>query len=118
MSASILALPDSSLNVRYSRRVHENRGARKENEVEISEAEEHHADPGTQKARSQTPKNCVKISCFTAATLGVMYLLILAGVFIRYITVTLEKDHLQTRYDKLYNNYSELQGQISACFAS
>ncbi|XP_045914199.1 C-type lectin domain family 4 member E-like isoform X2 [Micropterus dolomieu] len=29
------------------------------------------------------------------------------------ISVTLEKDQLQTRYDKLYNNYSELQGQIS-----
>ncbi|XP_045898999.1 CD209 antigen-like protein E [Micropterus dolomieu] len=62
----------------------------------------------------QTPKNRVRRRCFTAATLGVMYLLILAGVFIRYISVTLEKDQLQTRYDKLYNNYSELQGQISA----
>lgn len=60
MSASILAVPDSSLNVRYSRRVHENRGARKENEVEISEAEEHHADPGTQKASKSEIK---KLMC-------------------------------------------------------
>ncbi|XP_045897921.1 CD209 antigen-like protein 2, partial [Micropterus dolomieu] len=28
-------------------------------------------------------------------------------------SVTLEKDQLQTRYDKLYNNYSEVKGQIS-----
>ncbi|XP_038580076.1 NKG2-A/NKG2-B type II integral membrane protein-like [Micropterus salmoides] len=113
MSARILAAPDSSLNVRYTGRVQDNRGAGEENQLEISEDEKHHADPGSQKARPQTPKNRVRRRCFTAATLGVMYLLILAGVFIRYISVTLEKDQLQTRYDKLYNNYSELQGQIS-----
>ncbi|XP_038580083.1 C-type lectin domain family 4 member E-like isoform X2 [Micropterus salmoides] len=113
MSARILAAPDSSLNVRYTGRVQDNRGAGEENQLEISEDEKHHADPGSQKARPQTPKNRVRRRCFTAATLGVMYLLILAGVFIRYISVTLEKDQLQTRYDKLNNNYSELQGQIS-----
>ncbi|XP_038580074.1 CD209 antigen-like protein C [Micropterus salmoides] len=114
MPASIiLAAPDSSLNVRYTERVQENRRAGEENEVEISEDEEHHTDPGSQQARPQTLKNRVKRRCFTAATLGVMYLLILAGVFIRYISVTLENDQLQARYNKLYNNYSELQGKVS-----
>lgn len=50
MSARILAAPDSSLNVRYTGRVQDNRGAGEENQLEISEDEKHHADPGSQKA--------------------------------------------------------------------
>ncbi|XP_044027301.1 CD209 antigen-like protein C [Siniperca chuatsi] len=112
MPASVPAAPDSSLNVRYTRKVQENRGAGENNQVEILEDEEHRADLGSQKARPHTPKDPVR-RCFTAATLGVMYLLILAGIFIRYMSVTLEKDELQTRYDRLSNSCSQLQGKIS-----
>ncbi|XP_073319750.1 uncharacterized protein [Pagrus major] len=115
MSAEILAAPDSSFNVRFTRR--ENRGEGEEMEVEILEDEEHHADLGSQQARPNTEKNraAVRRRCFRApaVTLGVMYLLILAGIYIRYILVTLEKDQLQTRYDTLSNNYTQLQETVS-----
>ncbi|XP_030268035.1 CD209 antigen-like protein E [Sparus aurata] len=115
MSAEILAAPDSSFNVRLTRR--ENRGEGEEMEVEILEDEEHHADLGSQQARPNTEQNgaAVKRRCFRApaVTLGVMYLLMLAGIYIRYISVTLEKDQLQNRYDKLSNNYTKLQETVS-----
>ncbi|XP_030267392.1 CD209 antigen-like protein E [Sparus aurata] len=115
MSAEILAAPDSSFNVRFIRR--ENRGEGEEMEVEILEDEEHHADLGSQQARPNTEQNgaAVKRRCFRApaVTLGVMYLLMLAGIYIRYISVTLEKDQLQNRYDKLSNNYTQLQETAS-----
>lgn len=60
MSASIVAAPDSSLNVRYTRKVQENRGDGEENQVEILEDEEHHADLGSQKA-SKSEKDYFKI---------------------------------------------------------
>ncbi|XP_030268037.1 CD209 antigen-like protein E [Sparus aurata] len=86
-------------------------------EVEILEDEEHHADLGSQQARPNTEQNgaAVKRRCFRApaVTLGVMYLLMLAGIYIRYISVTLEKDQLQNRYDKLSNNYTKLQETVS-----
>ncbi|XP_049458099.1 CD209 antigen-like protein C isoform X11 [Epinephelus fuscoguttatus] len=117
MSADALASPDLSLNVRYTRDVQQNRGEGEEDQVEIVQDEEHHADLQSQKARPRTPKNpaAVKRRSFsvTAVTLAVMYLLILAGLYIRYISVNLEKDELQSRYDQLSNNYSQLQKQIS-----
>ncbi|XP_030268402.1 CD209 antigen-like protein C isoform X2 [Sparus aurata] len=86
-------------------------------EVEILEDEEHHADLGSQQARPNTEQNgaAVKRRCFRAPAviLGVMYLLMLAGIYVRYISVTLEKDHLQNRYDKLSNNYTQLQEKVS-----
>ncbi|KAL7381962.1 hypothetical protein ABVT39_014235 [Epinephelus coioides] len=116
MSADALAAPDLSLNVRYTRDVQQNRGEGEEDQVEIIQDEEHHADLQSQKARPHTPKNpaAVKRRSFsvTAVTLAVMYLLILAGLYIRYIFVTLDKDELQSRYDQLSNNYSQLQKQI------
>ncbi|XP_030268390.1 CD209 antigen-like protein E isoform X3 [Sparus aurata] len=112
MSAEILAAPDSSFNVRFIRR--ENRGEGEEMEVEILEDEEHHADLGSQQARPNTEQNgaAVKRRCFRApaVTLGVMYLLMLAGIYIRF---TLEKDQLQNKYDKLSNNYTQLQETAS-----
>ncbi|XP_042072808.1 C-type lectin domain family 6 member A-like [Haplochromis burtoni] len=55
-----------------------------------------------------------KRSCFRAfkVCLGVLYLLILAGITTRYISVTLEKEQLQNKYNKLSNNYSQLQTQL------
>ncbi|XP_030266580.1 CD209 antigen-like protein E isoform X1 [Sparus aurata] len=86
-------------------------------EVEILEDEEHHADLRSQQARPNTEQNgaAVKRRCFRApaVTLGVMYLLMLAGIYIRYISVTLEKDQLQNRYDKLSNNYTQHQETAS-----
>ncbi|XP_051245552.1 C-type lectin domain family 4 member M-like isoform X13 [Dicentrarchus labrax] len=117
MSVDILAAPDLSLNVRCTRKVQENRGEGEENQMEITEDEEYHVDLGPQTARAQTQKNraAVKRRCFkvTTVTLGVMYLLILAGTYIRYILVTLEKTQLQTRNDQLSKNYSQLQGTLS-----
>ncbi|XP_036948686.1 CD209 antigen-like protein E isoform X2 [Acanthopagrus latus] len=116
MSAEILAAPDSSFNVRFTRR--ENRGEGEEMEEEILEDEEHHADLGSQQARSNTEQNsaAIKTRCFRApaVTLGVMYLLILAGIYTRYITINLGKDQLQNKYDKLSNNYTQLQETASA----
>ncbi|XP_030268393.1 CD209 antigen-like protein C isoform X6 [Sparus aurata] len=112
MSAEILAAPDSSFNVRFIRR--ENRGEGEEMEVEILEDEEHHADLGSQQARPNTEQNgaAVKRRCFRApaVTLGVMYLLMLAGIYIRYI---LDKDQLQTRYNTLTTNQTQLQETVS-----
>ncbi|XP_078031979.1 uncharacterized protein LOC144467375 isoform X2 [Epinephelus lanceolatus] len=117
MSDDALAAPDLSLNVRYTRDVQQNRGEGEEDQVEIVQDEEHHADPQSQKARPRTPKNPADVKrrsfSVTAVTPAVMYLLILAGLYIRYIFVTLEKDELQSRYDQLSNNYSQLQKQIS-----
>ncbi|KAL7381333.1 hypothetical protein ABVT39_004242 [Epinephelus coioides] len=79
MSADALAAPDLSLNVRYTRDVQQNRGEGEEDQVEIFQDEEHHADLQSQKAN---------------------------------IFVTLDKDELQSRYDQLSNNYSQLQKQI------
>ncbi|KAM8767285.1 CD209 antigen-like protein C isoform 2-T3 [Acanthopagrus schlegelii] len=115
MSAEILAAPDSSFNVRFSRR--ENRGEGEEMEEEILEDEEHHADLGSQQARPNTEQNgaAIKRRCFRApaVTLGVMYLLILAGIYIRYILVTVEKDQLQNRYNTLNTSHTQLQETVS-----
>ncbi|XP_030268399.1 CD209 antigen-like protein C isoform X11 [Sparus aurata] len=135
MSAEILAAPDSSFNVRFIRR--ENRGEGEEMEVEILEDEEHHADLGSQQARPNTEQNgaAVKRRCFRApaVTLGVMYLLMLAGIYIRYILLTLEKDQLRknntqlqervsdvifnnsqllSSYETLSKNHIQLQGEV------
>ncbi|XP_030268396.1 CD209 antigen-like protein A isoform X9 [Sparus aurata] len=110
MSAEILAAPDSSFNVRFIRT--ENRGEGEEMEVEILEDEEHHADLGSQQARPNTEQNgaAVKRRCFRApaVTLGVMYLLMLAGIYIRYISVTLEKDQLIKNYTQLQETVSDI----------
>ncbi|KAM8767275.1 CD209 antigen-like protein A isoform 7-T7 [Acanthopagrus schlegelii] len=115
MSAEILAAPDSSFNVRFTRR--ENRGEGEEMEEEILEDEEHHADLGSQQARPNTEQNgaAIKRRCFRApaVTLGVMYLLILAGIYIRYILVTVEKDQLQNRYNTLNTSHTQLQETVS-----
>ncbi|XP_030268397.1 CD209 antigen-like protein A isoform X10 [Sparus aurata] len=107
MSAEILAAPDSSFNVRFIRR--ENRGEGEEMEVEILEDEEHHADLGSQQARPNTEQNgaAVKRRCFRApaVTLGVMYLLMLAGIYIRF---TLEKDQLIKNYTQLQETVSDI----------
>ncbi|XP_030266606.1 CD209 antigen-like protein D [Sparus aurata] len=112
MSAEILAAPDSSFNVRFIRR--ENRGEGEEMEVEILEDEEHHTDLGSQQARPNTEQNgaAVKRRCFRApaVTLGVMYLLMLAGIYIRYISESCKNSELSqkeksTSHDNLNDSF-------------
>ncbi|XP_041812053.1 C-type lectin domain family 6 member A-like [Chelmon rostratus] len=117
MSADILAAPDLSLNARCNREVQQNRREEEENEVEIFEDEEHLADVRSQKARAHTPKKpaAAKRRCFTATAVAVggMYLLMSAGIFLRYILVTLKKDQLEASFNKLSNDHIQLQGNYS-----
>ncbi|XP_039677182.1 CD209 antigen-like protein E isoform X3 [Perca fluviatilis] len=109
MSADTVAAPRLSLNVRYNRNVQENSGEEEESQVEILEDEEHHADLRPQRARPHTQNNPAANNrrCFkaTAVALGGFYLLMLAGLFIRFTL-------LQTRYDQLSNNNSQLQDEV------
>uniref|UniRef100_A0AAZ1WYN2 C-type lectin domain-containing protein n=1 Tax=Oreochromis aureus TaxID=47969 RepID=A0AAZ1WYN2_OREAU len=91
---------------------------------------------GLQEADEHTQRKlpAVDSSCFRAfeVTLGVLYLLTLAGISTRYILVTLEKEQLQkevklkdkmedtktnltqlqSSYDKLSKNHSQLQEEV------
>ncbi|KAM9340625.1 uncharacterized protein ABDE67_016364 [Symphorus nematophorus] len=109
----ILAAQNLNLNVRMcTREIRESRGERQQNQVE--EDEEHHAGLGSQKDRLRTPKNpaAVKRRHFTATavTLSVMYLLILAGVFIRYMAVN--GSQLQTSYETKSKIHIQLREEV------
>ncbi|XP_039661652.1 C-type lectin domain family 4 member E-like [Perca fluviatilis] len=106
MAADTVAAPHLSLNVRYKRNVKENSGEEEENQVEILEDEEHHAELKPQRARPRSPVASNRRSFrATAVTLGGVYLLLLAGLFIRFTL-------LQTRYDQLSSNYSQIQRKV------
>ncbi|XP_076610605.1 uncharacterized protein LOC143335223 [Chaetodon auriga] len=115
MSADILAAPHLNVNVRYTRKVQQNRREEEENHGEILEDEEHRADVGSQTARAQAEKKPATRRCFIAAAVAVggMYLLMLAGIFLRYITAVSERDQLQRSYDSLHNTCIQLQGNHS-----
>ncbi|XP_034747469.1 CD209 antigen-like protein E isoform X9 [Etheostoma cragini] len=109
MSADAVAAPRLSLNVRYNRNVQETSGEEEESQLEILEEEEHHADlrpqragPHTQNKPAANNRRRLKAA---AVTLGGFYLLILAALFIRYTL-------LQTRYDQLRNNNTQLQDEV------
>ncbi|XP_035849103.1 CD209 antigen-like protein E isoform X3 [Sander lucioperca] len=116
MSADTVAAPRLSLNVRYNRNVQENSREEEESQVEILEDEEHHADLRQQRARPHTQNNPAANNrrCFraTAVTLGGFYLLILAGLFIRFTLLQTRYEMLKTRYNQLSNNYSQLQDEV------
>ncbi|XP_034747468.1 CD209 antigen-like protein E isoform X8 [Etheostoma cragini] len=109
MSADAVAAPRLSLNVRYNRNVQGTSGEEEESQVEILEEEEHHADLGPQRAGPHTQNkpaaNNRRRLKAAAVTLGVTFLLILAGLFIRSTL-------LQTRYDQLSNNNTQLQDEV------
>uniref|UniRef100_A0A669DM47 C-type lectin domain-containing protein n=1 Tax=Oreochromis niloticus TaxID=8128 RepID=A0A669DM47_ORENI len=63
----------------------------------------------TQTLSANITRKCLKAA---AVTLGVLYLLTLSGVFIRYILSSLEKDQLQRTYENLHNNHSQLQNEL------
>ncbi|XP_047460691.1 C-type lectin domain family 4 member G-like isoform X2 [Mugil cephalus] len=105
----------ADLRVKYVRGVHEDGREREQSEVEVLEDGEQLPDLSLQRAGKQTQKNLPAVNRrgFRAfeVMLGVMYLLILAGVVIRYISVTLEKDQLK---NKVSANKSQLQDEVKS----
>ncbi|XP_030267388.1 CD209 antigen-like protein C isoform X1 [Sparus aurata] len=117
MSTDIYAKPDLSKKVRYTRKEEW-----QENEVDIYESaddigihyfQSHDGGPQNEK---QPP--AVQRKQFSSAVfcLGVLCFLMLTAIIVLstyYISVTLEKDQLQNKYDKLSNNYTQLQETAS-----
>ncbi|XP_038580079.1 NKG2-A/NKG2-B type II integral membrane protein-like isoform X1 [Micropterus salmoides] len=120
MSSDIYAKPDFSKKVRYNRKVQEDNVEWEERTVAIYEStddiRDDHTDLQSHDGGPHTENHppAVQSRPFRAAAfcLGVLCFLTITGIILLYICFTLEKDQLQTRYDKLYNNYSELQGQL------
>ncbi|XP_039461832.1 C-type lectin domain family 12 member B-like isoform X2 [Oreochromis aureus] len=113
MSAQIQAAAD--FRVKYSRRFHNDVQGRELSQLDMlddgqqHDVKSHEADENTQK---KLPT--VKRSCLTAfkVNLGVLYLLTMAGITARYVLVTLEKEQLQNRTNKLINIYSHLEEKV------
>ncbi|XP_070777296.1 C-type lectin domain family 6 member A-like [Enoplosus armatus] len=121
MSSDIYAKPDFLTTMRYNRKVQEDKAEWEEREVDIYESadviRDDHNDfqshEGGQHSEDHRP--AVQRRPFSAAALclGLLCLLLITGIILLSIHFTLEKDQLQNRYDKLSNNYSQLQGKIS-----
>ncbi|XP_038580069.1 CD209 antigen-like protein A isoform X2 [Micropterus salmoides] len=120
MSSDIYAKPDFSKKVRYNRKVQEDNVEWEERTVAIYEStddiRDDHTDLQSHDGGPHTENHppAVQSRPFRAAAfcLGVLCFLTITGIILLYIRFTLEKDQLQTRYDKLNKNYSELQGQL------
>ncbi|XP_019205916.1 CD209 antigen-like protein D [Oreochromis niloticus] len=114
MAAKVQVAKD--FRVIYSRRIHSDGRGREHSEVEMLDDEDQHPDVELQDAEGSTQKKlaAVKRSFFSTlkVKLAVLYLLFLAGITTRYILVTLEKEQLQNKYNKLSNNYSFFQAQL------
>ncbi|XP_074468604.1 CD209 antigen-like protein 2 isoform X2 [Sebastes fasciatus] len=119
--STIYAKPDLTTEVRYNRKVQEEW---EEWGVVIYECtdviREDHADIQSHKGGPLTEKHppAVQTRPFRAAALclGVLCFLMIIGIIflsVQYISVTLEKDELQTRYDQLSYNNSQLQEKVS-----
>ncbi|XP_042362342.1 uncharacterized protein LOC121957679 isoform X1 [Plectropomus leopardus] len=131
MSALIHSSPDFSFNVRFNRGDKKNGSEKEESQVEMCEDKDLLKQGPTDRL---SHKVTVKRRPFgaTAVILGVLYLLILAGIYMRYILITLEKQNvvterdqlnmslsraqtsineLQTRYDNLNKSYSQLEDE-------
>ncbi|KAM8767296.1 uncharacterized protein AB9X84_006207 isoform 2-T2 [Acanthopagrus schlegelii] len=100
--------PDLSLNVIYNKGDKKNCAETEESQVIIYESEDalkhRQADLWPQKFRPRTQNNlqAVRRRHFTIGSiLGVMYLLILAGIFMRYILATSDKQNLAKERDQL-----------------
>ncbi|XP_030597674.1 C-type lectin domain family 4 member A-like isoform X2 [Archocentrus centrarchus] len=125
MSTGFQAAP----HVRYSGGVRAERGENEENEMEILNHEDQSINTALQKKSRCTKKKCsaAKRSHFRAiaAVLATFFLLILISTGIRYISVTLQRDQLQTSYNELkeqnYNlnkKYNELMKQCEGLSTS
>ncbi|XP_050925049.1 CD209 antigen isoform X11 [Lates calcarifer] len=120
MSSDIYAKPDLSKKVRYNRKVEEDGAEWEEREVNIYESTDRmgddHTDLQSQEGGPQTQKlPPVQTRPYRAAALcvGVLCLLMMAGVIVLSTCFTLEKEQLQTRYNDLNNSYTQLQEQLS-----
>ncbi|XP_037650092.1 oxidized low-density lipoprotein receptor 1-like isoform X1 [Sebastes umbrosus] len=122
MSSDIYAKPDLTKKVRYNRKVQDEEW--EESEVVIYESadviRDDHADIQSHKGGPLTEKHppAVQTRPFRPAALclGVLCFLMIMGIIflsVQYISVTLEKDELQTRYDQLSYNNSQLQEKVS-----
>ncbi|XP_030268404.1 CD209 antigen-like protein E [Sparus aurata] len=114
MSTDIYAKPDLSKKVRYTRKEEWH-----ENEVNIYESAD---DVGIHRFQSHDggPQNekqppAVQRRRFSSAVfcLGVLCFLMLTAIILLSTYFTLEKDQLQNKYDKLSNNYTQLQETVS-----
>ncbi|XP_036948682.1 CD209 antigen-like protein E isoform X1 [Acanthopagrus latus] len=118
MSSDIYAKPDLSKKVRYTRKEEW-----QENEVDIYESADdigihdfQSHDEGTQNEK-QPPAGQRKRFSSAVFCLGVLCFLTLTAIIVLttcYITINLGKDQLQNKYDKLSNNYTQLQETVSA----
>ncbi|XP_031155967.2 C-type lectin domain family 6 member A-like [Sander lucioperca] len=124
MSADIYAKPDMSKKVRYNRNVQEDKEEWEEREVEIYEAVDaigdDHTDNQPHGGGPHTERHppAIQWRPFRAAALclAVLCFLMITGIIILsayYNLVTLEKDQLQTTYDQLSSNYSQIQRKVS-----
>ncbi|KAL7382277.1 hypothetical protein ABVT39_019905 [Epinephelus coioides] len=121
MSSDIYATPDLSKKVRYNRQVQEDTVESEERQVDIYEStdaignndtdiQSHEGGPHTEKHPPAVQRRPLRVAAYC---LGVLCLLMMTGIILSSILFTLEKDELQSRYDQLSNNYSQLQKQIS-----
>ncbi|XP_073319777.1 C-type lectin domain family 12 member A-like [Pagrus major] len=122
MSTDIYAIPDLSKKVRYNRKEEGDREEWQENEVEIYESADdigiHHFQSHDGGPHNEKQPPAVQRKLFIAAVFclgGLCFLMLTAIILLSryYISVTLEQDQLQTRYDTLSNNYTQLQETVS-----
>uniref|UniRef100_A0AAZ1X8Z5 C-type lectin domain-containing protein n=1 Tax=Oreochromis aureus TaxID=47969 RepID=A0AAZ1X8Z5_OREAU len=125
MSTEIQSVED--FRVKYSRGSQEDGGVREQSEVEVLDDGEQHPDVGLQEADVHREKKlpAVRRSWFRAfeVNLGVLYLLIVAGIMTRYALnksqlqdelqdTKTNLTQLQSSYDKLSKNHSQLQEEV------
>ncbi|XP_026156717.1 CD209 antigen-like protein A isoform X2 [Mastacembelus armatus] len=110
MSADIQSVSD--VRVKYIRGVPEDT-----RETDRSQDGQQLTDVGLQQAGRHSEKKlpAVKRSRFRVWTvaLGVLYLLILAAIIIRYVSVKLENEQLKIRINNLSRNYSLLENKTA-----
>ncbi|KAL3966390.1 C-type lectin domain family 4 member E [Sarotherodon galilaeus] len=115
MSTEIQSVED--FRVKYSRGSQEDGRVREQSEVEVLDDGEQHPDVGLQEADENIQKNVPALTRswlrVFEGNLGVLYLLMLAGIMTRYILVTLDKEQLQNRNNELSNNFSLLANHSS-----
>nr|XP_033493059.1 C-type lectin domain family 4 member E-like [Epinephelus lanceolatus] len=122
MSSDIYATPDLSKKVRYNRQVQEDTVEWEERQVDIYESTDaignNHTDiqslEGGPHAEKHPPAVQRRPFRVAAYCLGVLCLLMMTGIILSSILFTLGRDKLQSRYDQLSKNYSQLQRQISS----
>ncbi|XP_030597655.1 CD209 antigen-like protein C [Archocentrus centrarchus] len=122
MSSDIYAKSDLSVKVRFSRKEQEDIADWEQREVDIYESTDDvgdsyiHFQSRGGGPQAQNPPSVQK-GAFRCATLGlgVLYLLMLAGIIILSIYFALNKrknSKLQAKYNTLNNSYSQLQDEL------